>query len=119
MYAQATSPGLRPGGGYFQALKDTVTNDERLHQADATMRFPAPLSTENSESEAAQFEGAWDAASINARKSHWASKPPSIDYAWRCILNPQPQSGHRQPQIQLLCELKEILRRHYADHCFV
>jgi hypothetical protein len=51
------------GARMFKHLKDLVTYDERLHHADVTVRFPAPLSTENSESEAARLEGAWDVAS--------------------------------------------------------
>jgi hypothetical protein len=40
---------VRPQAGgerMFKHLEDTVTYDERLHQADVTARFPAPLSTE-------------------------------------------------------------------------
>jgi hypothetical protein len=66
------------GARMFKHLKDLVTYDERLHHADVTVRFPAPLSTENSESEAAQFAGAWDAASPTSHSDETKLDPNTL-----------------------------------------
>jgi hypothetical protein len=62
----------------FKHLKDTVTYDERFHQAAVTARFHAPLSTENSDSEATRLEGAWDAASPTSHSDETKLDPNTL-----------------------------------------